>query len=281
MLGDRHVYWKRFRLRVWETETWQLAYTQKHAQIGEPCFSDDGRLLALPGSIDKGLTVIEVATGGEVRRVDGVSWAVTATAFTQDGRALAVADSNSTILVYDMTGRTKDAALPERPFTPDTLAARWGDLTGPDAGKAFDAQWALASSPKEVTPFLAKKLTPVPAADGERVDSLLRDLDSDDFGTRESAYARLQELRDTAVPALQRTLARSRSIEVKRRIEQLVKERAAAEVASLRALKVLEAIGTPAAQEQLRALARGATAARLTVEAHAALRRLRLSCPGP
>jgi len=73
-------------------------------------------------------------------------------------------------------------------------------------------------------------------------------------------------------------LARSPSIEAKRRVEQLLKEQLAADLASLRALKVLEASDSVVAQDLLRALARGAPSARLTVEADAALRRLGLRC---
>jgi hypothetical protein len=82
-----------------------------------------------------------------------------------------------------------------------------------------------------------------------------------------------------AGPALVEVLRGQPSLEVRQRAQRILDkvqaERLPADqVRVLRALEVLETIGTPEARQVLEALARGALDARLTQEAHAACHRL-------
>jgi hypothetical protein len=84
-----------------------------------------------------------------------------------------------------------------------------------------------------------------------------------------------------AEPALTRALANDPSPEARRRIEQLLhqvtEERlypTADQLRAVRAVEVLERIGSPQARRVLAALAGGAPQAQLTVEAQTALERL-------
>ena len=98
---------------------------------------------------------------------------------------------------------------------------------------------------------------------------------------REKAQEELQNLGDLAEPALRRTLDNKPTLEVRRRVQALL-ERLRGPVKgpellqALRAVAVLEDIGTPKARRLLQELANGAPEARLTREARASLRRLQL-----
>lgn len=265
-------------LRLWDTETWKLLYLAgEHEGCPMPHFSPDSRLLALPNLHRNSLRVLEVATGKEVRMFDGMRDHAKTAAFTPDGRVLAVADGNSTIIVWDLTGRLKEGKLSEVELGPAELAARWTDLAGAEAARAFDAVWAMVASPRQSVPFLAKHLQPATAP--AEAPKLIRDLDSDDFDTRDRAWRALLKLGEAADPALRAALGQKLTLEVQRRIEQLVDRPrlplpAGDDVRGVRAIQVLESIGNPEAQRHLRTLADGADGARLTQDARAALGRL-------
>jgi hypothetical protein len=104
-------------------------------------------------------------------------------------------------------------------------------------------------------------------------------LDSDRFETREQASAELQRLGEQAEPALRKAMAAKPSLEASRRLRALLdrverRTPSAEQLHALRAVEVLEHIGSPEAQRVLQTLAEGAPEAMLTREAKAALVRL-------
>jgi hypothetical protein len=106
---------------------------------------------------------------------------------------------------------------------------------------------------------------------------LIADLDNDDFARREAASKQLAAFGAQAEPALRKALADTQSAEVRSRIQALLKALDQWVVTnpdalrSLRAIWVLERIGTPEARAVLGDLAKGAPEARQTQEAQAAL----------
>jgi hypothetical protein len=105
---------------------------------------------------------------------------------------------------------------------------------------------------------------------------LLAALDSNRFAEREQAVQELEKLGFGAEPGLRQALATKPSPEVRRRIDRLLENlQRAPMLQSLRALEILEHIGTVEAQQILESLAKGAPEARLTQEAKASLDRLR------
>ena len=82
---------------------------------------------------------------------------------------------------------------------------------------------------------------------------------------------------DIAEAALRAALNANSSAEKRRRVEDLLKRLDASEelLRGMRAVGVLESLGTAEAQQMLQALAQGAAEARLTREATAALERAR------
>jgi hypothetical protein len=106
----------------------------------------------------------------------------------------------------------------------------------------------------------------------------LEDLDSDQYADRESASRELAELGESAFDALQKALRADPSPEQRRRIEDLLNAapvvRSSTTMRCLRAIEVLEYIGTAEAMEVIEILSRGAPEARLSKEARASLARL-------
>jgi hypothetical protein len=159
------------------------------------------------------------------------------------------------------------------------LEELWANLAGADAVRAHDALWSLVHRPTEALPFLRTQLRPVPLLDGEHVQRCIADLDSDQFDVRRRAREELKRLGELAGPALRATLRNKPSLEVRRTIEPLL-ERVEQEVYSdellrtVRAIAVLERIGSTEARRLLDKLAGGAAEARVTQLARASLHRL-------
>jgi HEAT repeat protein len=111
-------------------------------------------------------------------------------------------------------------------------------------------------------------------------DRAFADLDSEDFATREKASRRLAEWGELAVPGVRKRLDKTESAEVRRRALDFLSQFDPAtlkpdRLRQLRAVELLEGIGTPAARDLLSELAKGAAEAPLTRDATAALERLR------
>src|SRR5262249_34218714 len=161
-------------------------------------FSPDGQLLA---SSD-GFTVHlwEVATGKEIRAFHGHRGEINSLALSGDSRRLASTSWDSTILIWDLVSQ------PVGPLTEETLEKCWNDLLSGNAGRAHRAVWVLAQASEKVLRILKTRLHPVKPIGRERLDWLIKDLDSDQFDVRQKALAELQKLDELAEPALRLAL---------------------------------------------------------------------------
>jgi hypothetical protein len=160
------------------------------------------------------------------------------------------------------------------------LRRLWDDLAGADAAKAYEAIWALAQSPKTTLPFLHAQLPAAVAPDPGKVAQLMADLSSERFPVRNRATQELENLGELAESALKEAVSKSQSLESRQRIQALLNN-LQGPIASpgkhreVRAVEILESIGTEQARRVLEKLAGGAPAARLTQEAKDSLTRLR------
>jgi RNA polymerase sigma factor (sigma-70 family) len=268
---------------------WELAAGKERCRITAPGerpsralrFSPDGRWLALAGG--SVVQLCDVSRGRKVHSFAGHDGDVTGLAFTPDGRTLASSSFDSSVLVWDVAGVAARQPGPKARPDAAAVASAWNDLAGADAVAAYRAVWRLAEAPAQSLPLLRERLRPATPLDVKRVEKLLADLDSDRFAERDRATKELERLGDQAEPTLRRFLAGSPSLEGRRRAEGLL-ARVEGPVTDperlrqLRALEVLERIGGEA-RPVLKALAGGATDARLTREAKASLERVARS-PG-
>lgn len=249
-------------------------------------FSPDGKLVASAVGIDEKsdpfIHLWEAATGRLIRRYAGHHSGVNSLAFSPDGLKLASGGGDSTILLWDITGRRADGRWLAKPLTANELDCCWKDLANADAAKAYDAVWVLIAAPEQAAPFLRKKLPLTPPLDAKHVARLIADIDSGDFTMREKATEELSKLGDAAAPALRRLLENKPSAEARRRIQQLLDQTSnwtPERLRDHRAIQALEQLGTKSAREALQALAAGAPGVYRTEEAKASLQRMARSSP--
>jgi hypothetical protein len=264
---------------AWDTVTGQdhpFQATQP-ARVFAVTFSPDSRMLAW-GDGAGYVTLWDVAAGQVRRRLRGQHSYIESLSFSPDGKTLASASADTTVLVWDVTGRPASAAA--GPLSAERLQSLWDDLASKDAGKAFDAIGLLAASAQQAVPLLKARLHSAPApAEPKQVARLVADLDSEQFDARQKAAEELRRLGERAEPGLRTALKEQPPLEARKRIEELLEgvrvlATAPENLRNLRAVEVLEHIGTPDAREVLRTLATGAPDARLTREAKASLERL-------
>jgi RNA polymerase sigma factor (sigma-70 family) len=275
-------------VRLWETATGRQRL-RLTAKLGSPrafafdrsafvAFSPAGRWLATGGDGSRFVTIWDAATGREAHRWSAHERGVVAAAFAPDGRRLATASDDTTVLVWDLSGRLKTAAdrLPEA-----GREGLWAALAEEDAARAQRAMGQLAAAGDGGVTFLGERLKPATwdAGQAGRAQQLIADLDSDTFAVREKATQALRELGGLAEPALREALQGVPKPEVRRRAGAVLDglkngSLTAAQLREVRAVEVLERVGTPEARRLLEALAQGAAAARLTREAQASLARL-------
>jgi hypothetical protein len=232
------------------------------------------RFLAV-SHVDPVIRLWDVISGQEVGQLKGHEGGITSLAFNADGRHLVSGSLDTTALVWDVRNRLVDAAAAEAELTPTDLDALWSDLGGKDAARAFAAQRRLSRQPDRAAELVQSRLRPAAGVNAGRLAQLLADLDSRDFAARQKATAELEQLGEQARPALEKAVAGDVSLEVRQRVERLLKKLTGNpggdRVRELRAVELLEWAGGASV---LRALAQGAPEARLTREAQAALKRL-------
>jgi WD40 repeat protein len=267
-----------FHISLWETTTakqrlflrWPLVPVQALA------FSPDGRLLAV--SAGKSIRLWDLVTGKPGRSLEGHQGDVIALAFSSDGRALASASKDTTALLWDMTLLAKKEKKKQPAFSAKNLEDLWDDLGRLDAAKAYQATWLLTDVPDQTIALFKPRLQPAVAMPIER---WIAELDDKVFAVRQKATADLASHVEQAEPALRRALAAGPSLEATRRIERLLAQFSTGDtvpstdlVRSVRAIEVLERIGTAEAKAILTNLARGAPDAWVTREARGSLERL-------
>jgi WD40 repeat protein len=243
-------------------------------------FSPDSKTLAVGTWHQPAVGLWETATGQERHTFAGHRSGVLCVSFSPDGRYIASGSTDTTILVWDATGRTRESHQDGRKLTAKELEARWEDLGG-DAARAYRAAATLLDTPGQTVPLLKQHLRPsVAPANAKQIGRMLRDLDSEDFPVRQMAVRELEAMGAAAEMPVRAALAAKPSAEVRVQLEQLLPRFEAsltespARLQALRAIELLERIGTLEARDVLQTLAAGASGARLTHEARAALQRL-------
>jgi hypothetical protein len=216
-----------------------------------------------------------MATGKERLRLRGHHDSVLALCFSRDGRTLASGSSDTTALVWELTGLRTEGKV--TPLNAGEQERFWKALGGADAERAYGAVRALSGQPGQTVRFLEKHLRPLRAIAPGQVARRIAELDSVRFAVRKQAWKELEQWGDLVEAALGKALTGKISVEARQRVEQLLKRLThpvGERLRALRAVEVLENIGSAAARRHLTVLAKGAGGALLTREAQAALERL-------
>jgi WD40 repeat protein len=272
--------------------------TLLHLELGERtnlwsetgALSPDGRWLAHANNFHRAVAIRDLKNpwaASDYQNLFGHGDAVEALAFSPDGKYLVSTGPDGMALVWD-TKRLTGKPAPPKPSRPAPeiggaagvgVEVYWVGLAEADAAKAARAMADLELASEEAVPLLKAQLKPAEPVPAEQIERLIADLDSDKFAARKKAYQRLQRLHEQAAPALRKALDGKPSAEVAKQARRLLEELEEPvtdpeQLRQLRAVEVLERLGTPAAREILETLAKGDPKARVTQEAKASLERL-------
>jgi WD40 repeat protein len=237
--------------------------------------SGNGKLLALAGP-DKVLRVWDIDTGAELATFRNGGVKLTGVAFSPDSSTLATTCADTTALVWDLAQANPPAtALPGNNLGMEEC---WQTLAGIDAEKAFRAIRAMAATPAGAIAFLKVHLEPARKVDVKRIEEFVSQLNHEQYKVRERAISELNKMGEQIVPALDKALAANPTLESKLRLQGLRNRMTTMplkgdRLRAVRAVEVLERIGTPQARQVLEALATGDPGAILTSSAREALER--------
>jgi WD40 repeat protein len=239
-------------------------------------FSLDGKRLAV-GERDGSVTVWDIASGDPLVTLDRHDGFVTGLAFSRDGKRLASTAQDGTVLVWEIP----DKAPPAAPgLTVGGFDEAFRLLGSSDASNAQRGMEYLYRRPAEAVKQCAERITQKAGTPVERITKLIGDLASEDFPVRQAALKTLEAVGGEAAAELRQAAEKSGSPEVRKLAgEALTKIEASApsadDLRGLRAVEVLENIGTAEARALLTRWAAGPAGQRLTSEATAALARLK------
>jgi RNA polymerase sigma factor (sigma-70 family) len=261
-------------------ETRSLAESLQPGQVNRclgVAFAPDGRTLAA-GYDDQIVRIWEIVSGRVGVEFTGHQGPTLGLAFSPDGSLLVSGGTDHIGYVWDVLGLTP-AERDKASFTPKEWDRVWIELGDPDAKQGFSALRKLVANRAGAVALLRERLQPVAATNKEKIARLIADLDHAEFAKREDATKQLSELGDAAEPALRAALNEKTPPEMRRRVDDLLKQRdqspSATLLATVRGIEALEHIGTAEARQLLQHLTKGAADARFTREAKAALERLK------
>jgi WD40 repeat protein len=183
--------------------------------------SPDGRLLAAAEgalSFDRSVCLYETASGGVIKKFPGHSRPVTDLVFSTDGRRLVSVSEDQTGLVWDVTVPALGDAAAEQ------LDHAWNQLTELDPRPAYNAMATLAANSTETIALMREKLRPAPVPTDADLDRLVEQLDADAFADRQKAFAELERFGPNAVAGVKVRLKRSPTLEVRKRLLQLLEK---------------------------------------------------------
>jgi hypothetical protein len=236
----------------------------------------DNRLLAIAG-LNGPVHVWDVLSGKELHTLKGHTAAVAALAFAPGGKTLVSASHDTTALVWDVTKIARPTPRPKAP-QPRDVEAWWQALAQTDGAKAVAAMSDFHSAPKEAVAWIKDQLKPAAALDRKRALDLINKLEDGQFNVRAKATAELLRLGELVVPVLDEVLGENPAPETRRRMEELRGKLTSPMLQGerlriVRAVEILDHMGTAEARQTLEALASGAPGALVTTSAQAALKR--------
>jgi HEAT repeat protein len=218
------------------------------------------------------IRLCELRTGAKRQFYRGHTEAITSLVFSPDGRFL-ISGSD------DATGRVWDTFAPTPRACVLGVVTAWDLLSDVHSGVTHDAISALVLQPAESVAFLTTRLRLRDNITPQRLQQLISDLDSETFQVREEASRLLGGMGDQISPFLQRVLEGAPSLEVRRRVVDLLTRLndpipPPDHLRWLRAIEALERIDTLEAKHLLQRLSTKDSPPMLQEAAKAAIERL-------
>lgn len=238
----------------------------------------DGRRLIRPGPWNANgtqLQILETATLREVARLDPrKGWR--RHAISPDGQRLVLGHLDTTFTAWDWPDLLASATRSDGPLpAPEAL---WDSLASTDARSAVMAVQQLVDHPNVAIPLLRER---VAATSAQSIQALVNQLGNEDFASREKATRALASIGEDARAPLRTAASESASQEARNRASRLLrsmkvhKDRPSdATLRAIRAVEVLERIGSPEAKGLLAKWERECAGTLLGQEAKSAHERL-------
>jgi len=265
-------------ISFWESATGKGRFRLQEPRMGgvfDLAFAPDGRTLAT-ATWDGQVRLWEMATGRIRCIFNGHGDRVFRVAFAPDGRAVASGGVERSVFIWDCTGQTITGKLVP---TIGDMGALWDVFASENAEHAYQAEWKLVAGGQQTVAFLQQNLKPIPKDFDRRLREAIAGLEDQHAELRHAAMNELDCFGSLAEPLLRKALADPHSAEARARLEYLLEKQqsqfpSGALLRSLRAIEVLEQIGTPQARQLLESIAAGHPQAALTRDANASLDRL-------
>jgi WD40 repeat protein len=255
------------RLMTWNRQTERTDPAVRFVHADSVALSRDNRSLLI-GDADGKLALVEVATGGE--RVSFCQTGdVVSASVSPDGSRAVSSSPVAPVYVWDLLGNPG-------PWNAAKADAVWTDLASADAKTAFVAIRLLRKNPGEAVPFLRDRIKVPTGPAADTVTELIKRLDAPSFAVREQAQKELTANADLVRPKLEEA-KKTASEEVRRRVDEILKDSekfTPEQLRQVRVCEVVEAIGTPDSFALLKGFAAGPVGARLTIEAAGSLERI-------
>jgi len=196
-------------------------------------------------------------------------------AFAPDGRSFATGHDDGTIVLWRVPGA-------DRSTPAINVDATWAALADADPVVARPIVEQLVRNPVAALALLKTRFAAPPSPEKVDIPALIRDLGSETFAVREAASKKLEELRGSAEEALREAQRANESPEVRQRAGALLARLSSPwklpvggdRLRGVRAIEVLERIGTARAKELLAEWREQTGDQRLAAEARLALLRL-------
>jgi WD40 repeat protein len=269
---------------------WEVASGQERAQLSEGtsvnstgtqfmAFSPDGRTIASANRREPKVYLWDVVGEKQFASFSAHERPMYTVEYTPDGKRLITGSMDATLLAWDMTApERRSRELVRTALTKEELTRLWNVLRDGTAAEAYKAKWALVADPEATVAFLRGKFETAKQTSPEKIKAWLTDLDSPKYPTREAAEKNLLAYFDQAEEELRKAHEKSTG-EARKRIAGILETEFAAiprpeVLRELRAVEVLDAIGTKAALDVLRRLTPGKVRARVAKDAATTLRRL-------
>ena len=234
--------------------------------------SADGKALFRATDVGE-VQVFEVATGKFRKAFPGhLDTILALDAPSADVRKVVSGSKDTTALLWNVGfGQTATALI-----AADDRAKLWEAMADPNAENAYAAMVKLAGDPATLVGLVGAKLKPSPPGPAVATfASIIKDLDSARFATREAAAKRLDPYGEGAIELVRAELGNAISEEVRGRLIKFL-ERASGQdihLVQCRAIELLEHVGTAEAKAALGKLAAGGPS-RQTADAAGAIKRL-------
>lgn len=236
--------------------------------------ASENQMQSPPTNRDVSISVVETLTGDSVREFPVSECMVGCLSFSPDGKTLASGMDNTTVLIWDLApkGGTEQKA---ESITAKEMQRLWDQLAAEDGAAAYAAIWDLVTAREKATVFLREKLPPLSSTHPPLPADLAK---SQDPLASEAAQETVDSFGLFAEAMLKVELARTETPEARAKLEralEIIQAPCPPESRQvLRAIAVLERIGSTDAKRALGSLARSRPQSRATLAARAALSRL-------